>query len=1156
MEDRICPGCSRSALSETGGLVVAFGSSLFHVECFKCAKCGNQVTADTNLLLLSDGSPICANCSYNCFVCSQPILDEAIMTGDESYHAHCFRCKVCKSRIDELLFAKTSQGIYCMNCHNDRMIRIRKHAQRKNERETQRRNERDRAAAAAATASAGGSLSSKTYDRDANHAHANGNTSTKSESDVVRPLKQKSVIEGLDASSSNGLSSKLSVAESRRRKRGSINPGLTLSSNMFSAVPPSNGSLSPLSLTFRQSPPVNTESELTDSASPARGSRRSTLNGEDQTIVIHPPVRKDSINYKQQTLESPRISLNDRVHDDIADDPASPPVNNGTSSRSSSRQSPNQPLPTHSAARPTSPWSMRSRSRSPSLSRAPSPLRRVDVPRGVESESENEGEIHKDGESNEGFASHSSAGSSESESSSPIQDLDIHGASAVRTSYPTFITPALPPIRFSMNPGDFSELFAGAEASSVAPKAGAPLNLAALMTPIDEKFVSKEDSIVPATAGSADTAVQSIATVTEKKAGRERTAESNDADEPTQERESFAPRITISVTQPTNLSLRHDHADVVMTRLQEALADTNERGAQQLKLDRAFVEAILDVWESKKKEITDMKARLDGIRRTSKQYIDGLSVAQTEYDRELNSRRDAEAEVTRLRVLLSGQTVRLAALSSDTRRQEMRQQVTKEMDERLSGLQYDLSKLKVQRDMTLAEVEELAAASKSPDTPVDPQPLSRRMTMRLDNLKKEYQHQLVPLTQQKEAMVREIVELKAVRDLFLEETTALNARNEQLAQLSAQYSRKVDLSTGSDSRSSRRPESGPGSNVIPPLTPQKDVTPQRMLRSNSLKKRHAKPEHLISAPLSNASTKFGWARGNKMKEQPPPSSYSSKAAQHNFQELSTLRFTRCDHCGDKMWGSQLKCTLCNVAVHVRCVIHVQMPCNYSQNGREENPAPAPLPPSMFGRHLIEQVHADAKGGDRTVPVIVEKCIDAVEHNGMDYEGIYRKSGGASQNKAITQLFERGDYDTIDLRDEERFNDITSVTSVLKTYLRSLPVPLLTYDLHDQFMSAIQLKDAGSKAKTLSELVSKLPVEHYCTLRSLMMHLYRIQEKPEFNKMNARNLGVVFGPTLMRSSDPAAEFNDMAGKALTIEWLVENAHTVFSQGNQALRSNGH
>ena len=33
---------------------------------------------------------------------------------------------------------------------------------------------------------------------------------------------------------------------------------------------------------------------------------------------------------------------------------------------------------------------------------------------------------------------------------------------------------------------------------------------------------------------------------------------------------------------------------------------------------------------------------------------------------------------------------------------------------------------------------------------------------------------------------------------------------------------------------------------------------------------------------------------------------------------------------------------------------------------------------------------------------------------------------------------------------------------------------------------------------------------------------------------------------MRSPDPSAEFSDMAGKALCIEFLIENAQRVFDQ----------
>jgi len=147
-------------------------------------------------------------------------------------------------------------------------------------------------------------------------------------------------------------------------------------------------------------------------------------------------------------------------------------------------------------------------------------------------------------------------------------------------------------------------------------------------------------------------------------------------------------------------------------------------------------------------------------------------------------------------------------------------------------------------------------------------------------------------------------------------------------------------------------------------------------------------------------------------------------------------------------------------------------------------------PSMFGRELVEQVRSDSRWGERRVPIIVEKCIEAVDAVALDYEGIYRKTGGNGQTKVITQLFERQDYGAFDLRDTDRFNDICSVTSVLKTYFRSLPVPLLTYDLHEEFISSAGIKDPTLKTKHLQELVDRLPPEHYYTLRLLVLHLHR------------------------------------------------------------------
>ena len=68
---------------------------------------------------------------------------------------------------------------------------------------------------------------------------------------------------------------------------------------------------------------------------------------------------------------------------------------------------------------------------------------------------------------------------------------------------------------------------------------------------------------------------------------------------------------------------------------------------------------------------------------------------------------------------------------------------------------------------------------------------------------------------------------------------------------------------------------------------------------------------------------------------------------------------------------------------------------------------------------------------------------------MEVEGIYRKSGGAKQIRDIQELFDEGQ--TPDLTDENKWNDINAITSVLKQYFRKLPDPLFTYQFHNDFI---------------------------------------------------------------------------------------------------------
>ncbi|KAG0274805.1 hypothetical protein BGZ95_009440 [Linnemannia exigua] len=215
--------------------------------------------------------------------------------------------------------------------------------------------------------------------------------------------------------------------------------------------------------------------------------------------------------------------------------------------------------------------------------------------------------------------------------------------------------------------------------------------------------------------------------------------------------------------------------------------------------------------------------------------------------------------------------------------------------------------------------------------------------------------------------------------------------------------------------------------------------------------------------------------------------------------------------------------------------------NVTPNGGSgfEIPPQPPTKQIMFGNDLLNQLELE----QRLVPLVVEKCIEAVDERGLEVEGIYRRSGMAAEARQLVQAYDIGMQP--DLMDTNIYQDICSITSVLKQYLRSLPQPLIPYDLYADFMEAISLPQNEAKVQTFKDLMDRLPVAHYATLKVLLEHLDRVTEQDKINLMNAKNLSVVFGPTLMRNPDPSREIMDMTFKNLTIEFLIVHTRDLFS-----------
>ncbi|XP_040827684.1 N-chimaerin isoform X6 [Ochotona curzoniae] len=92
----------------------------------------------------------------------------------------------------------------------------------------------------------------------------------------------------------------------------------------------------------------------------------------------------------------------------------------------------------------------------------------------------------------------------------------------------------------------------------------------------------------------------------------------------------------------------------------------------------------------------------------------------------------------------------------------------------------------------------------------------------------------------------------------------------------------------------------------------------------------------------------------------------------------------------------------------------------------------------------------------------------------------------------------------------------------------------------------EIMDPDEQLETLHEALKLLPPAHCETLRYLMAHLKRVTLHEKENLMNAENLGIVFGPTLMRSPelDAMAALNDIRYQRLVVELLIKNEDILF------------
>lgn len=254
---------------------------------------------------------------------------------------------------------------------------------------------------------------------------------------------------------------------------------------------------------------------------------------------------------------------------------------------------------------------------------------------------------------------------------------------------------------------------------------------------------------------------------------------------------------------------------------------------------------------------------------------------------------------------------------------------------------------------------------------------------------------------------------------------------------------------------------------------------------------------------------------------------------HIFKTHNFIGLHWCDYCANFMWGliaQGSKCQDCGFEAHKKCSEKVPNDCMPDIK----------FVKSIFGADLTTVIKAHKS----PVPVVVEKCIKEIECRGLTAEGLYRVAGLHDEVEEIRMAFDK-DGESIDIS-ASKYEDINTICSVLKLYLRLLPIPLATFEAYAKFMEGSSREELKDKLLLVREGLAKLPPAHYQTLKYLVSHLVRVTEKKSKNMMGAENLAIVFAPTVMRSpdSDPMLSLMSVGKEQKTMELLIVHYKDLF------------
>ncbi|KAM3661895.1 rho GTPase-activating protein 17 isoform 3-T3 [Ammospiza maritima maritima] len=183
----------------------------------------------------------------------------------------------------------------------------------------------------------------------------------------------------------------------------------------------------------------------------------------------------------------------------------------------------------------------------------------------------------------------------------------------------------------------------------------------------------------------------------------------------------------------------------------------------------------------------------------------------------------------------------------------------------------------------------------------------------------------------------------------------------------------------------------------------------------------------------------------------------------------------------------------------------------------------------FGTPLEEHL----KRSGREIAVPIEACVMMLLETGMREEGLFRIAAGASKLKKLKAAL---DCSTSQL--DEFYSDPHAVAGALKSYLRELPEPLMTYSLYEEWTQAANIQDQDKKLQELWRICNRLPEHYRVNFRYLIKFLAKLAQNSDINKMTPSNIAIVLGPNLLWAKNEGSLAEMAAATSVHVVAVIE------------------